>query len=122
MSVDFSYSFSIPPTTARVKSICALAGFINEYPDEELTPNLLKLNEKYHYYRPICGDGNCFYRACVFLYFSHANLKDFGRLFPAAPINNCRDLPFDLEEYNVNEVLKYIWKDFLLPLAGMDIY
>lgn len=122
MSVDFSQSFSIAPESARVKSIRALAGFINEYPDEELTPNLLRLNDKYQYYRPICGDGNCFYRACVFLYFSHANLKDFGRLFPQAPVKNCRNLPFDLEEYNVNEVLRYIWKDFLLPLAGLDIY
>lgn len=82
MSVDFTTSFSIRPDTARVSEIKFLNDFIEEYPDEELTPNLIKLGERYKYYRPICGDGNCFYRACIFLYFSTAKLEKFSETFP----------------------------------------
>lgn len=44
MSIDFRQSFSIHPDTPRVKEIKSLNDFINEYPDEELIPNLIMLN------------------------------------------------------------------------------
>ena len=97
MSVDFTSSFSIKPDTSRVSEIKIFSEFIEEYPDEELTPNLTRLGERYKYYRAINGDGNCFYRACVFLYFSTAKLEKFSETFPSAPIKNCINLPFDLE-------------------------
>lgn len=51
-----------------------LKPFIEQYPNEALIPQLYRLEQQYHYYRAIRGDGNCFYRACVLLYFREANL------------------------------------------------
>lgn len=44
MNIDFTASFSIRPDTARVADIHVLREFIDEYPDEELRPNLLLLS------------------------------------------------------------------------------
>jgi hypothetical protein len=110
MSVNFHASFAIKPDTPRIGHVAPLNDFINKYPDEDLTPNLIRLAERFEYYRPICGDGNCFYRACVFLYFSVANLRSFEETFLYAPVKDCINAPFDLEEYDVKEVLAYIWR------------
>jgi hypothetical protein len=120
MSVNFHASFAIKPDSPRVGHVIPLNEFIKHYPDEDLTPNLLRLAERFKYYRPICGDGNCFYRACAFLYFSVANLRSFEDTFLAAPVKDCLNVPFDLEEYDVREVLVYIWKEYLLPLKDMN--
>jgi hypothetical protein len=119
MSIDFSKSFSIRPESPRVEPLRELALFVQEYPDEELTPHLFLLNEKYKYYRPICGDGNCFYRACLFYYFTETDLRDYGRLFPHAPVRDCRNLPFEFDDFEVEPVIKYIWREYLLPLADL---
>ena len=75
----------------------------------------------FKYYRPICGDGNCFYRACAFLYLSVAELRSFENTFQMAPVKDCIKAPFDLEEFKVEEVLFYIWKEYLLPLKDMNV-
>ena len=55
------------PLVFEVKS---LRDFIEDYPYEELRPQLREIQKVYQYYRPIFGDGNCFYRSCIFLYLS----------------------------------------------------
>jgi hypothetical protein len=41
---------------------------INTYQDYSLTEGLFDLREAYPSYRPVLGEGNCFYRAVAFSY------------------------------------------------------
>lgn len=91
---DFEAFFRRKPTGYNISSIQKLRPFIDEYPDEDLTTNLLRLEGDYRYYRAIHGDGNCFYRAVMFLYLREAELGNYEKLFPHADLFTCKKLPF----------------------------
>ena len=78
--IEISYLqslFSRKPLNKNISSIKYLKDFIESYPNDLLKPSLYQLSETYQYYRPINGDGNCFYRAIMFLYLKYADLSNF---------------------------------------------
>ena len=48
---------------------------IDTYPNDNLINSFKKLQTKYPFYRPIKGDGNCFYRAIAFLHLRETDLS-----------------------------------------------
>ena len=65
---DRKSDFDVP----QVSSVKPLREFIDDFPNEELIPNLVAMEGDYKYYRAIAGDGNCFYRAIMFQYLKQA--------------------------------------------------
>lgn len=118
---DFDEFFSQRPVKDNISSFKRLRKFINDYPDQELAPNLLRLEEEYKYYRAINGDGNCFYRAIMFLYLREADLSHFEKLFSHADIFACDNLPFsNPKKIDSDTLLQYAWQKFLFPLAELQ--
>jgi hypothetical protein len=56
------------PKENFINNITSIDYLIRQYPDESLIPQFKKLQLTYPYYRPVRGDGNCFYRAIAFMY------------------------------------------------------
>ena len=86
MDFRLQEAFSHRPDIPLISPVRPLGEFIRQYPDESLHDRLNELEKDYHHYRQVKGDGNCFYRSCVFLYLSQADLNDYDRLFPPAAV------------------------------------
>lgn len=54
---------------------------VQTYEDFSLTEGFFQMRTVYPCYRPVLGDGNCFYRAVAFSYLREADLSQFNRVF-----------------------------------------
>ena len=89
-------------------------------PKDDLIINyFLSFEEDYPYIRTVKGDGNCFYRAIMFLFLRQANLNDVESLFPNLDLFKCYEMPLNNRDNVSSErLLYYIWNKYLQPLAN----
>ena len=69
-------------SSACIGKIESIQEFLNLYPDFEIKKTVREFKDSFPFYRPIRGDGNCFYRAFAFLLLKNTTAKSFSSLFP----------------------------------------
>ena len=94
----------------------SLEAFAKDYPNPDIP--IRDLAAVHPLFQRVRGEGNCFYRACLYLYLCYAPLHDYGTLFPQVSLREARNTPFASADFEPDVVLQFIWQRYLRPLAG----